>query len=128
MIIILFSVLLSTFLSNWNKNRWLEDKLDIRGLDDWYAITATQVSAFHGMRLLEYTGGLLNLLKNHYPERIWNSNSWKEVEGSKSQQYLFAMVKKLMPEGTKVEYNKSVRFLQYSTLQNIELDIWVPRV
>jgi hypothetical protein len=66
--------------SYWNKNdsvntyiKWLENQLEIKALDDWYNVSAKDITKyFQGNTLLNKYGGLKAFLLHYYPNHKWN--------------------------------------------------------
>jgi hypothetical protein len=85
------------------------------------------VYAHQGYTWLKHAGGLFNAVKKHYPQHKWDMNRWKQSVASKSQRYLFKMLKKLLGNRTEIYFNQPLDFLRYKdTGQIMTADIWIP--
>lgn len=92
----------------WNKTiemfdyiQWLEKKLEIKTLDDWYSISRIEIlNYFKGGSMLNKYGGLKGFLCHYYPHYNWNfslfENSCKFYP-SKSQLTLIKILKNIFP-------------------------------
>jgi hypothetical protein len=101
--------------SFWNKSdsittyiQWLEKQLQIKKLDDWYNVSAKEISKyFQASSLLNKYGGLKSFLLHYYPNYNWNlelleKNSSRNI--SKSQYRLFQLLEEIFPNET-IEIN-----------------------
>ena len=107
---------------------WLEEKLSIKNLDDWYHITLNQIIDLRGYGLLRKKGGLMPLLCKYFPDHKWKPLNLFHVATSKSQMYLFTLMQSLFP-GMEIKLNFRPKELRsFYTRTNLELDIYIPKL
>lgn len=120
----------------WNSNNsvknyisWLEQKLHIKTLDDWYNISSTDISKYYqGSTLLKKYGGFKSFLMHCYPEYNWNISLFDNIQRkpSKSQLRLFQLIKNIFPNEI-IEIDFPHPQLNFKNTQHImELDIYLP--
>lgn len=115
---------------------WLEDKLAITHLEEWYQVSSITINQLGGKNLLATRGGLYRILKLVYPQFPWNEEKFQDKHRwGKAQWTLYRLLKRIdtfkelfsQSTNSAVEVNYSHPKLSYSASNlPIELDIFIP--
>ena len=104
---------------------WVSQELGITSLDDWYRITWTKLNTIDASSVIRKKyGGLVNLLKQFYPDHHWDA---KRFQGHwKSQHSLFLCIQELLPDvDIHIEHPHPLLLFDGSK-KEMTLDIYVP--
>eukprot|EP01125_Pyxidicula_operculata_P011832 TRINITY_DN3871_c0_g1_i1.p1 TRINITY_DN3871_c0_g1~~TRINITY_DN3871_c0_g1_i1.p1 ORF type:complete len:468 (+),score=35.99 TRINITY_DN3871_c0_g1_i1:69-1472(+) len=58
---------------------WLQDKLNIKSMEDWYDFKTEDVIKYRGHFMVEKYGSLYDILKAHYPSHTWYPWMFKKL-------------------------------------------------
>jgi hypothetical protein len=124
--------------------QWFQDRLEINQPSDWYGITNRQFASYHGGGLIQQegkltcpetrcqeifflVGGVMNILKKHYPDNQWDISQWYGHVNSKAQWFLYKVVRDLFPNYIEVYYNHNIRDMLFQESKiSMTVDIWIP--
>jgi hypothetical protein len=117
------------FLDFTNQRRyldWLEDKLSINSVEDWYDVSIQHICMFNGYPLVKNGyKSLIELLQRHYPQHYWNPKSFITTR-DKTQHKLLRIVKELF-KSYEIRSNEKIPDIKFPSSQTcITLDIYVP--
>jgi hypothetical protein len=125
-----FSAVSKTFWDNEdNVHRfmyWISDQMGIQKFDDWYSISTLQFKKLGGSFLLEKKGGLLQLLSKCYPSHQWDGRKFNLP--TKSQGFLYNIVKGLFPEFSILQDHWHPKLLFSESKHSMQLDVYVPEL
>jgi hypothetical protein len=108
---------------------WIEDILCIDTPMDWYGCMESQLQSFHGSTLLNYFGGLIQVISNRYPHIQWDITKWNSMTRLKSQSYCLQLIRSRTEEQLQLDANHFLPFHHHFTgkKSKIQSDIWIPR-
>eukprot|EP01114_Cavostelium_apophysatum_P021826 TRINITY_DN7718_c0_g1_i1.p1 TRINITY_DN7718_c0_g1~~TRINITY_DN7718_c0_g1_i1.p1 ORF type:complete len:570 (+),score=80.59 TRINITY_DN7718_c0_g1_i1:26-1735(+) len=108
---------------------WLYKELELRSLDDWFAIPKEKLVALGASTVLSRYKGLLALLQSLYPYHKWpldNERKRKQAYGSKVQRALSDIVGMIFGRTEEVYWDYIHPELNHSSNRPMELDVFIP--
>jgi hypothetical protein len=77
----------------------MENKLQIKSLDDWYRVSLKQINQFSPLTIIQNSEGLAKLLAKVYPEKHWDMKRFSRIAmpSKASQRMMKIKVENLFP-------------------------------
>jgi hypothetical protein len=103
---------------------WIAKKLNVERMEDWHNISREQLIANYGSSLISKHGSMINLLAHVYPKYPWDIQH--VPRSSKSHQWLYKILRDLLPIGTDIKTCYRHPLLKYPNNHKMEVDIYIP--
>lgn len=102
--------------------RYLESKMKIKALDDWYHVSVQKIDRHIPMASFKKTS-LLQCLNTVYPSHVWDTEKLRTLPVRSSQKFLSAIVRELFPSSDVREDH------HHETLSKtiMQLDLFLPK-